>query len=133
MSELFFSYAENDKGQMVHIDSVPQGLKCACICPNCKEKLLARHGEVRAHSFAHHSDTRGANLKICYMVIVYKLAEQIIQTYKRIHIPSYHDIFRESDIEFTDINTVFVNQRNIFKLSRTGKKSSKNKFNANKT
>jgi len=103
MSELVFSYAENNEGQMVHIDSVPQGLKCACICPNCKEKLLARHGKVRAHGFAHHSDTRGANLKICYMVIVYKLAEQIIQTHKRIHSPSYHGIIKESDIEFTQV------------------------------
>lgn len=88
---------------MVHVDSVPQGLKCACICPNCKEKLLARHGKERSHGFAHRSDTRGANLKICYMVIVYKLAEQIIQTHKRIHLPSYYGIFKESDVEFTHV------------------------------
>jgi len=58
---------------------------------------------VREHGFAHHSDTRGANLAICYEVIVYKLAEQIIKTHKRIHLPSYYGIFKESDIEFSDV------------------------------
>lgn len=103
MSELVFSYAENANGQMVYVDDVPQGLKCGCICPYCKEKLLARHGEIRTHGFAHHSDTRGANLRVCYMVIVYKLAEQIIQTNKRLHLPSYYGIYREDDIEFEDV------------------------------
>lgn len=83
-----FSWAENEEGKMVHIDSVPNGLACNCSCPHCHERLIARHGEVREHGFAHHSDTRGANLKICYMVILYKLAEQIIQTRKTIHAPS---------------------------------------------
>ena len=34
---------------------------------------------------------------------MYKLAEQIIQTRKRIHFPSYYGIFRERDIEFKDV------------------------------
>lgn len=103
MNELVFSHAENAQGIMVHVDDVPQGLKCSCVCPYCKEKLIARHGEIRKHGFAHHSDTRGANLKICYMVSLYKLAEQIIQTHKSLHLPSYYGIFRESDIEFDKV------------------------------
>ena len=98
-----FSWAENADGKMVHVDDVPRGLNCGCTCPNCHETLLARHGEVKEHGFAHHSETRGANLKICYMVIMYKLAEQIIQTKKRIHAPSYYGIFKETDIEFKDV------------------------------
>lgn len=88
---------------MVHVDSVSRGLRCECTCPNCHEKLLARHGDEREHGFAHHSDTRGARLEICYMVILYKLAEQIIQTKKRIHAPSYYGIYKEEDIEFVDV------------------------------
>ena len=104
MSQRFvFSWAENANGQMVHVDDVPRGLDCGCICPNCHERLLARHGEEKEHGFAHHSETRGANLKICYMVIIYKLAEQIIQRKKRIHAPSYFGIFKEQDIEFVDV------------------------------
>ena len=80
IGDFIFSWAENAEGRMVHVDSVPRGLRCGCTCPNCHEPLLARHGEKNEHGFAHHSDTRGANLNICCMVILYKLAEQIIQT-----------------------------------------------------
>ena len=98
-----FSYAENAEGRMVHVDSVPNGLKCKCNCPHCHEQLLARHGDERTHHFAHHSENRGANLNICYMVILYKLAEQIVQTKKRIHAPSYYGIYIEKDLEFIDV------------------------------
>ena len=98
-----FSWAENAQGKMVHVDDVSRGLACGCVCPCCHEKLLARHGEKNEHGFAHHSDSRGANLNICYMVILYKLAEQIIQTREKIHAPSYYGIFKEKDIEFVDV------------------------------
>lgn len=101
--DFIFSWAENADGRMVHVDNVSRGLLCGCICPNCREKLIARHGDVKGHGFAHHSDNRGANLNICYQVVMYKLAEQIIQTRKRIHLPSYYGIFRERDIEFKDV------------------------------
>ena len=103
MNEMIFSWAEDANGRMVHVDSVSQGLKCGCTCPCCHERLQARHGEIRAHGFAHHSDNRGANLKICYMVIMYKLAEQIIQQEKRIMVPSYYGIFRERELEFAEV------------------------------
>ena len=100
---LVFSWAEDVNGKMVHVDNVPNGLACKCICPHCNEKLLARHGNIREHGFAHHSENRGANLDICYKVILYKLAEHIIQTKKRIHVPSYYGIYKETDIEFTNV------------------------------
>ena len=83
-NELIFSWAENASGVMVHVDEVPQGRKCGCVCPRCHEELLARHGNIREHGFAHCSDKRGANLKICYAVTLYKLAEQIVKDGKRI-------------------------------------------------
>lgn len=100
---MIFSWAEHLNGQMVHVDNVLQGLACNCVCPKCRERLLARHGDIRHHGFAHHSETRGANLKICYMVTLYKLAEQIVLLHKRIHAPSYYGIFKESDIEFSEV------------------------------
>ena len=103
MNEMIFSWAENANGIMVHVDDVPNGLNCGCSCPCCHERLQARHGEVRAHGFAHHSDNRGANLKICYMVIMYKLAEQIIQREKRIKVPSYYGIFKGGDLVFNEV------------------------------
>lgn len=100
---IVFSWAEDANGRMVHVDDVPRGLLCGCVCPHCREKLLARHGNVKEHGFAHHSDDRGANLKICYMVTLYKLAEHIIKAKKRIHAPGYYGIYRESDIAFADV------------------------------
>lgn len=101
-SDLIFSWAEKD-GRMVHVSDVQKGLGCGCICPNCHEPLMARHGEVREHHFAHHGDNRGANLKICYMVILYKLAEQIIKEEKRICAPSYYGIFPKKELKFVDV------------------------------
>lgn len=102
---MVFSWAENAEGRMVHVDDVPRGISCGCKCPYCHERLLARHGAEREHGFAHHSENRGANLKICYMVTLYKLAEQIVQTKKRIHAPSYYGIFKESDMDFVSVKT----------------------------
>lgn len=100
---MIFSWAELETGQMVHVNNVPQGLACNCVCPKCRERLLARHGDIRHHGFAHHSETRGANLKICYMVTLYKLAEQMVLQHKRIRIPPYYGIFKESDVEFSEV------------------------------
>lgn len=122
-----FSWAENTQGRMVHVDDVPRGLACGCVCPCCHERLLARHGEVKEHGFAHHSDSRGANLKICYMVSLYKLAEQIIETRKRVHVPSYYGIFPGKDIEFVEVKIDGRFERedkqpDVMATSRDGKK-----------
>lgn len=50
-----FSWAENAQGKMVHVDDVPRGLACGCVCSYCQEQLLARHGEKNENGFAHHS------------------------------------------------------------------------------
>ena len=103
MAHGLFLYAENLEGKIVHVDDVPNGLNCGCVCPHCHERLLARHGDINEHGFAHHSDVRKATLEICYNVIMYKLAEQIIQIKKRIHVPSYYGIFPERDITFSKV------------------------------
>lgn len=101
--ERIFSWAEDANGRMVHVDSVPRGLKCNCFCPYCHEPLVARHGEIKEHGFAHHSEERQSRLEICYQVTLYKLAEQIIQEQKRIIAPSYYGIFPSEEITFSDI------------------------------
>lgn len=102
-TDFVFSWAENEQGDMVHVDEVPRGIACGCKCPCCHERLLARHGGVKQHGFAHHSDTRRANLEICYMVTMYKLAEQIVQRARRVYTPSYYGISPEKVIEFDNV------------------------------
>jgi hypothetical protein len=98
-----FIYAEDAYGRMVHVDDVARGLSCGCHCPCCGERLQARQGDERAHGFKHHSKDRRANLKICYEVIMYKLAEQIILDNKCIKVPSYYHIFPGKMLYFVDV------------------------------
>jgi hypothetical protein len=98
-----FIYAEDAYGRMVHVDDVARGLSCGCHCPCCGERLQARQGDERAHGFKHHSKDRRANLKICYEVIMYKLAEQIILDNKCIKVPSYYHIFPGMMLYFVDV------------------------------
>lgn len=42
-------------GQLRHIQEVERGLACACVCPGCGGRLIARKGKKTAHHFAHHS------------------------------------------------------------------------------
>lgn len=100
---MVFSWAENENGEMVHVDDVLNGKACNCHCPSCGEALEARHGEKYSHGFAHLSHERKANLAICYQVVLYKVAEQLIQKHRKITLPSYYNIFPEKEITFVDV------------------------------
>ncbi len=52
--EIKIPYAERD-GELVHVSAVDRGLDCGCICPVCKEPVVARKGEVKRHHFAHYA------------------------------------------------------------------------------
>jgi hypothetical protein len=56
MSEFKLPFGLKD-GRLVHVSDVEQGLACGCICPACKEALVARKGGVTTHHFAHHGGT----------------------------------------------------------------------------
>lgn len=48
-------FARHSSGRVVHISEVRRGLACDCKCLDCGQVLLARHGEVNEHCFAHHA------------------------------------------------------------------------------
>ncbi len=54
---MFLTYGRNNDNQLVHISEAESGLACGLTCPFCGEPLLARHGQVLAHHFAHHGST----------------------------------------------------------------------------
>lgn len=54
--ELKLPYGLKDN-ELVTIDEVDSGLKCNCVCPQCKQRLIARKGEVKEHHFAHYKVT----------------------------------------------------------------------------
>lgn len=37
------TYALNAENQIKNINEVPNGLECNCICPGCKEPLIAKN------------------------------------------------------------------------------------------
>ena len=53
MPNLLIPYALNSSGNIVHVDAVPRGKHCGCVCPACEAPLVARKGEVKVHHFAH--------------------------------------------------------------------------------
>lgn len=52
---LLQSFALDNSGRIRSVEEVSRGLACACVCPHCKEPVLARQGDVREWHFAHAS------------------------------------------------------------------------------
>jgi len=46
-------FAVDASGVWRDVDEVPRGKSCGCFCGDCHGSLIARHGKVRAHHFAH--------------------------------------------------------------------------------
>lgn len=70
---------------LVHISSVPSGLKCDCVCPYCKKKLIAKKGEIRGHHFAHFNS---GECQYWYETSLHLAAKQMIMEHKKIMIPA---------------------------------------------
>ena len=76
MTQRLIKYALNADNNLMFVDDVPNGLECGCICPGCKEKLIAKNdGKIREHHYAHASN------KECitgYQTMIHLLAKAII-------------------------------------------------------
>ena len=70
------TYALNAENQLVYVNNVPNGLECNCICPGCKQQLIAKNaGNIREHHFAHKCDMECSS---GYQTMIHLLAEEII-------------------------------------------------------
>lgn len=77
-------------GKYVNIEEVDSGLKCNCICIECKKPLIAKKGKKIRHHFSHykHSD------KECIYrpeTIVHRVAKNIIFESKEFRLPPIND------------------------------------------
>ena len=52
---MLLEYAIKD-GKLINVKDVERGLKCGCICPSCREPVIARKGDKKTFHFAHHGD-----------------------------------------------------------------------------
>lgn len=77
MARQLLSYALNSLGNIVYVDDVAKGLDCDCICPCCKEKLIAKNGGTKKiHHFAHAS---GVECDGAYESMLHLLAKERIR------------------------------------------------------
>lgn len=82
----YLTYALNKDGKLVHIDSVPNGKICDCVCPHCKGELIAKNGgEQKMHHFAH---SNGADCSGAIESALHIMAKEVLQEAKSIFLPS---------------------------------------------
>lgn len=71
-----------------HINDVPNGRSCNCLCPSCNKPLVAKNrGEYKRHHFAHLIETDCVNYQA--MTYLHQYAQQVIELEKRIIIPKF--------------------------------------------
>lgn len=102
LGEKLFKYALNQEGKLVHIDSVPNGKNCGCVCPYCGGELIAKKkGEKREPHFAH----KGDRCAKYHETTLHQLAKLIIKEGKTVMLPAYKNLkperirFKEVEIE----------------------------------
>jgi hypothetical protein len=83
-SDLLLPFGQDLSGRLVHASTVPRGLACGCICPQCAAPLQARQGDVLRHHFAHAADARCSG---ALETALHKLAKQIIVETGRVWVP----------------------------------------------
>ena len=94
-------YALDADGQLVHVDSVPNGLACGCRCPGCGAPLVAKNnGETKAPHFAHAS---GLACGGAHESELHLLAKDIISREKAVMLPGYGRVYDGGLMRFDEV------------------------------
>ena len=111
-SKAFLTWALNQEGDLVHVDEVPNGNECGCVCPHCKSALCAKNGgdgEKMIHHFAHLS---GADCVGAVESALHKMAKDVLSESKCVFLPNGYDgrqgeqhRFDRVEVEFYDKDT----------------------------
>ena len=92
------------KNRMVHVSDVSRGLACNCICPMCKNPMIANKGEHNQHYFSHERKAGNQfNAQLCQELTMHMLAEQILRDKKRVMLPNYYNVLQARQIKFEHI------------------------------
>ena len=78
---IFYALKDN---KLIHISNVENGLKCGCICPSCKGKMIAKKGKIKVHHFAHYNKDCG----LAGETALHLKCKEIIEKNKTFWIPS---------------------------------------------
>lgn len=80
--------AEAADGRLLHIDGVPSGLACNCICPGCGRQMVAKKGSVQAHHFAHYAQQDGRTCVSAGETALHKFAKRVLNDRLEIALPA---------------------------------------------
>jgi len=98
------------KDTFVHIDSVPNGINCNCVCPSCGAPLVAKNegqgGRYRknVHHFAHdrgYEECGNAGLKT-----IHRMAQKILEETKSVMLPKYQGQYVQYPAELQSFEQV---------------------------
>ena len=69
---------------LIHVDDVPKGASCGCVCPICENPLYARKGEKRTHHFSHacNHDCKGSDETLLHL-----MAKKVVMEESKIMLP----------------------------------------------
>jgi hypothetical protein len=81
--------AEAADGQLLHIDEVPSGLACNCVCPGCGRRMVAKKGDVQVHHFAHYAQQDGRSCVSAGETALHKFAKRILDERLEIGLPAH--------------------------------------------
>lgn len=82
MQKLLYALRDNE---LISVDNVERGRKCNCVCPYCKQPLIAKKGNFRIHHFAHDKDF---SCEHGYETSLHLLAKEILSESKSIVLPA---------------------------------------------
>ncbi len=104
-----FALFENRIITIYDLDESKRGLKCNCICPNCKAPFEAKMGDVRQWHFAH-SGTPCDSVKL-YVNACYLLIRQILLDNGKFQYPSLNiqdnKLFESGIIKINNVEIVY--------------------------
>jgi hypothetical protein len=100
------TFALSSSGRMNHINDVPNGARCGCICPQCERALIAKNGgQERAHHFAHKG---GAECESGAETALHLAAKQVVADHKRLVLPFSSENSDGQRVRYVEFNTVYL-------------------------
>jgi len=87
--EIPLLYGQRKDGHICHVDDVPNGKACGCVCPSCGEPLEAKQGTIKIHHFAHIGGSECAYVR---QTNIHCMAEEILEESKTLVFPKSEEV-----------------------------------------
>uniref|UniRef100_UPI0036DA5961 hypothetical protein n=1 Tax=Photorhabdus sp. RM322S TaxID=3342825 RepID=UPI0036DA5961 len=73
--KMLFEYAfHKETNKIVHVDAVPNGKRCDCVCKNCGDNLIAKNnGKIIQHHFSHTTKEESRDCQMTQLHIAMQL------------------------------------------------------------